>query len=384
MKQRHVTAFADEFGNNSFDFSKDGISSHFIIASIIINSNEIRAINTELEAIRRKFFQTGEMKSQNIGPNHKRRISLLRELNKLNYSIYAVIVDKRKLQGEGFKYKPSFYKYLNGILYKELYRTFPQLELEVDEYGTNDFMRGFKKYVETNYVQTLFSNFHFNINKSHNELGVQLADIIAGTLGYIYDETKKGEHSKVLSGLLKDKIIGLNFFPRNYDISSFDESKIYERSEYDENVANLSLRRIFDYLDNASGDSQDKRDSINFLKLLIRYHESNHQKKYTIATEFKKHLNINREQDIGDEKFTSIIAKLRDKGILIASSRNGYKIPTSVGEIKGYVRLTNNMALPLLNRIAICREAIKLSTNNSLDVLDDSEFSKLKELVDIL
>jgi len=384
MKQRHVTAFADEFGNNSFDFSKDDISSHFIIASIIVNSNEVSTINTELEIIRKKFFQTGEMKSQKIGSNHKRRMSLLSELNKLKYFVYAVIVDKKKLYGEGFRYKQSFYKYLNGLLYKELYRTFPNLELKVDEYGTNDFMRGFKEYVETHYARTLFSDFHFNMNKSHNELGVQLADIIAGTLGYIYDDTKKGEHSKILYSLLKEKITGLNRFPRNNEIASFNEAKMYDRSEYDDNVAKLSLRRIFEYLDNAKGGNQDEIDSMNFLNLLVRYHESNHQKTYTRAAEFKRHLNVNREQDIGREKFTNIIGKLRDKGILIASSRDGYKIPTSVAEIKGYVRLSNSMVLPLLNRIAVCREAIKLSTSNSLDVLDDSEFSKLKELVDIL
>ena len=65
----------------------------------------------------------------------------------MNFSVYAVVIDKRKLYGEGFKYKKSFYKYLNGILYKELYLTFPQLDLIVDEHGGNDFMRSFKKYV---------------------------------------------------------------------------------------------------------------------------------------------------------------------------------------------------------------------------------------------
>lgn len=130
---KKVIAFADEFGNNSFDFDKQG--SHFIIASIIINEDDINEIYVQLEAIRKKFFQSGEIKSSKVKDNHKRRILILRELNKVNFSVYAVIIDKRKLFGEGFKYKQSFHKYLNGILYKELYRTFPQLELKVDEHG---------------------------------------------------------------------------------------------------------------------------------------------------------------------------------------------------------------------------------------------------------
>ena len=97
MAVKKVIAFADEFGNNSFDFSKEGVSTHFIVASVIINANEIDTANAELEKIRQKFFQTGEMKSQKIATNHKRRETILQELTKLNFSIYAVVVDKNKL-----------------------------------------------------------------------------------------------------------------------------------------------------------------------------------------------------------------------------------------------------------------------------------------------
>lgn len=382
MALKQKIAFADEFGNNSFEFSKENVSSHFIIASVIINSDEINAVNSELEKIRKKYFQAGEMKSQNIGKNHKRREILLQELNSLNFSVYAVIVDKSKLYGEGFKYKKSFYKYLNGILYKELYRTFPKLELKVDEHGDNDFMRSFKKYIETNHIRTLFSGSDFNIEKSQNELGIQLADIVAGTLGYIYDDTKKGNHSATLQRLLNEKIISINQFPKNNEVTQFNESDIYAQSEYDENIAKLSLQRIFDYLDITTGDNQDKIDSINFVKLLIRYHESTHQTKYTTAAEFKRHINVNRDKKIGEQKFSYLIGKLRDKGILIASSDKGYKIPTTVAEIKRYIRHGNDIIFPILSRIEECRKSIKLSTNNSLDILDDAEFDKLKKLLE--
>ncbi|WP_414017698.1 DUF3800 domain-containing protein [Chryseobacterium sp. JJR-5R] len=53
MKQ--VIAFADEFGNNSFKFSTE--STHFIIASIIVNYEDLDAFYTEVEKIRSKYFQ---------------------------------------------------------------------------------------------------------------------------------------------------------------------------------------------------------------------------------------------------------------------------------------------------------------------------------------
>ena len=76
-----------------------------------------------------------------------------------------------------------------------------------------------------------------------------------------------------------------------------------------------------------------------------------------------------------------MVGSLRDKGILIASSREGYKIPTSNQEIKKYVQHGNSIVLPLLRRINVCREAVLLATNNSLDILDEPEFETLKDLI---
>jgi hypothetical protein len=375
---KNVIAFADEFGNNSFDFESQG--SHFIIASVIVNINEEDLVNKQLELVRKKYFQTGEIKSNKVGSNHSRRILILQALQNINFSIYSVVVDKEKLYGEGFKYKQSFYKYLNGILYKELFRTFPQLELKVDEHGGNDFMRSFKKYVEANHIRTLFSGSEFNVQKSHNELGVQLADLVAGTLGYIFDKGKKSEYSARYYELLKSKLISINHFPKQYDISEYAESNLY--SEYDETIASVSISRIFDFIDSTSATNDEKRDQLNFMKLLILFHQANHYRKYTKADEFIRHLNHNRENKIRKEQFTNLVGSLRDKGILIASSREGYKVPTTVVELKRYIKHGHGIIVPLLRRIDECRKAVLLATNNSYDILGDSEFRKLKQLLE--
>lgn len=375
---KRIIAFADEFGNNSFDFKNQG--SHFIIASVILNQDELPEIKEQLESIRKKYFQTGEIKSSKVKYNHKRRILILEELISINFSVYAVIIDKRKLFGEGFKFKQSFYKFLNGILYKELYRTFPQLELKVDEHGGNDFMRSFKKYVEKNHIRNLFTGSEFNINKSHNDLGVQLADFIAGTLGYIFDENKKSERSSEFVEILSDKLISLNQFPKEYKSEEFNEEDTF--NEYDDTIATLGLNRVFDYIDKTTGNNQDNLDRLNFAKLLLLYHQSNHPKKYTTSTEFIKHLNVNRQKNISKEQFSSkIIGHLRDNGLLIASSRDGYKIPTSAHDMKRFIKHGESIVFPVLRRIEECRNAILLATTNEYDILNEKEFKKLKELI---
>lgn len=377
---KKIIAFADEFGNNSFDFNSQG--SHFIITSVIMNSDELVENNKKLEVIRKKHFQTGEIKSSKVGKNHNRRKKILKELNLVNFSIYSVVVDKRKLYTEGFKQKRSFYKYLNGLLYKELYRTFPQLNLIVDEHGGNDFMRSFKKYVNKNHIRTLFSFSEFTIGDSKNEIGIQLADFMTGTLGYIFDEKKKNSESDYFFQLIKDKIISLNFFPKEYKVEEFQEDD-GKYNEYNSTLAELSIMRIFDYLDKAKGNSQLDLDRINFLKLLLLFSKSNHHKKFTTSNEFIQHMTINRSKNITPEYFkTKIVGHLRDKGVLIASGRSGYKIPSSINELKQFIRHGKNMILPMLRRIKECREILLLATNNDCDLLDSPEFKKLKLLIE--
>lgn len=377
MKQ--IIAFADEFGNNSFKFETE--SSHFIIASIITNSEEIDDLKKGLEQIRIKYFQKGEIKSNKVGNNHNRRKLILTELTELNFAIYAVIVDKRKLYGEGFKYKRSFHKFLNGILYKELYRTYPELELIVDEHGGNDFMKGFKKYVEKNHIGNLFSGSQFYIRQSHSELGVQLADFIAGTLGYIYDEHKKGNHSEEFTSLIHNKLTSLNNFPDEYELKTVSDTDT--QNIYDSTITALSLYRINDYLQTKIGDNAEERDRINFLKLLKFFNQSNPNNEYTSTNEFMNHLNVNREKPLKEQEFRNkIVAVLRDKGVLIASSGNGYKIPTNLLEIKLYINHGKNIILPMIKRIQECRKAIKMATENGLDILDEPEFVKLKKIIE--
>lgn len=375
MKQ--VVAFADEFGNNSFKFSTE--SSHFIIASVIVNYEDLDEFYLQAEDIRKKYFQTGEIKSSKIKDNHKRRLLILQDLSKLKFNIYSVVVDKRELFGEGFHYKKSFYKYLNGILYKELFKTFPKLELKVDEHGGNEFMIGFKNYVRDNHIRTLFEGSEFLIQNSDYELGVQIADLVAGTLGYIYDIHKQSDSSHFFYETLSPKIISINHFPKKYKLPEFEEFKVDE--EYNLAIAELSLRSIFDFLDIEKAESQQKQDAINFLKLLVRYHESNHYKNYTTSQEFIQHLNVNRQNKISKEMFGGLVGSLRDKGILIASSREGYKIPTSYEEIKKYVNHGNSIIIPLLKRIELCRNSILLATNNSLDILEDPKYKILREII---
>ena len=79
-----------------------------------------------------------------------------------------------------------------------------------------------------------------------------------------------------------------------------------------------------------------------------------------------------------DFLYRRIVAKLRDEGVLIASSSHGYKIPTCVKDILTYIEQTDTIVSPMLSRIGKCRTLIKKSTDGKLDVLDSKQFSGYK------
>ncbi len=377
---QQITAFADEFGNNSFDFQSQG--SHFIVATVITKTDNLDTLKEGINEIRKRHnFQKGEIKSSGVGPNHSRRKKILEDIAKLDISIYAVIVDKRKLSGEGFNYKKSFYKFLNNLLYKELYRTFPSLDLNVDEHGGNDFMREFKKYVEKHHLRTLFSGSDFNIKNSKLSDFIQLADFVAGTLGYIFDDSKKTEHSDDYQRILSPIIASLNFFPRELSFKEFQETNIDET--FDTRIAEVCFLRVQDFLDRESGNDQQKIDQISFLKLLLWLQRANPRNRFITTAEILSHLNQNRQEKIQEEYFrTKVIGNLRDKGVLIASGRQGYKIPTSAKDLDSFINHGKRIILPMLNRINEARHVIKMATGNELDLLSKKEYTELRKLLD--
>lgn len=380
---KRILAFADEYGNNSFDFTSQG--THFIVASIIINDTQKSSLESGLEIIRKKHFQTGEIKSKKVADNHKRRLTILNELCSLDFNIYALVVDKQRLFGEGFKFKEPFYKYLNSLLYKELFKAYPNLTLFVDEHGGNDFLLSFKKYVRKNHIRDLFSSSDFETGNSKDSIIIQLADFIAGSLGRCYDLNKNQSYRQNFLEVLKPRLSSINHFPKEFKAYQIEDNEI--QSEYDLQISKYGTNLALDFIETKRNRKQEDSDQINCVKLLLLHQSVFGSKKYLSAKELMNHLDIGRDKPLKDQQFRStVIGKLRDQGILIASSskgdKKGYRLPTSAHDLIKFLDHGNSLVLPILNRIKVCREKVKLGTNNKLDILEKEEFSKIRQILD--
>lgn len=143
-------AFIDEFGAFGYDFSNSGCTTHFIISAIIVYRDNLSIVANGESAIRQKYFQQGEIKSSQIGKNNKRRITIINELKQLPFQIFAFVCDKQKVyENSGLRFKKSFYKFLNNIVYQELRIAYSNLAITADEIGDNDYLQSFAEYVKS-------------------------------------------------------------------------------------------------------------------------------------------------------------------------------------------------------------------------------------------
>lgn len=191
-------AYIDEFGAFGFQFDKPNCSTHFIICAIILEESEIPIVEQGLEIIRKTHFQTGEIKSSKVNSNHLRRKRILDEMLKLPFHTYLYVVDKRKIyENSGLRYKGSFYKYLTGQVYDELRANFKGLKIVADEIGTNEFKKSFYAYsrakqkVERTLFGEIYDESDIMLVDSKKSVINQLADFIAGSYAFCYDEQKK-------------------------------------------------------------------------------------------------------------------------------------------------------------------------------------------------
>lgn len=371
-------AFIDEFGNNGLDFDKEGSTTHFIVTAILVDRDKLLNIEEKVEEIRKKFFQTGEMKSSNVKDNDVRRLKIINELNNVDYHVFSIVIDKRELKGEGFQYKGSFYKFLHSLVDRELFKTFPDLLIVADEHGGTEFKEGFIRYMKSRHIPDLFKQSEFKLSNSKSNLIVQLADIITGTLARCYEERKLSPNSSEFLSALKDKIIEIRCWPPDYKPLAYQPEKDFE--SYDPTISTLGLNLTRQFLKQFEDSIIPfETDQCSCLRFLQFYFINVNPEEYVPTFELINHIESRRKSTVSLHYFRSkIIAKLRDNGVIISSSNKGYKLPSSSKDLYEFVNHSNSYVQPMIDRLLKCRNQIKLVTKNELDIFDHEEFKYLK------
>ena len=120
---------------------------------------------------------------------------------------------------------------------------------------------------------------------------------------------------------------------------------------------------------------------MHFLKWLVDYSEGNRDE-FMPSDEVLSKLKQCGHDLVGQGLRNRVIGPLRDAGILIASSSNGYRLPVVVKDIRSYVNLCNSQIPPALARVKRAREIIQAATAGRLDILAGEDLHELRGAVE--
>ena len=117
--------------------------------------------------------------------------------------------------------------------------------------------------------------------------------------------------------------------------------------------------------------------------LLFRF-MNNSVRRYISTQELQNDLERKGFERLSTQSFRNrIIDKLRDYGVIIASSNKGYKLPSKKSEVEDFIKKTQGIIEPMLHRLKLCYNAIRLGSNGTIFMLDDPEYSTLKKLIEV-
>lgn len=372
-------AYLDESGGHGFDFSKSGTSKYFVVTAIIVESTNVGGLIHSFTSLKNKYYPYSELKSSKIGGKENLRLHVLNRLKDIDFTYYYLLVDKTKIHTDsGLQYKESFYKFIYGILYNNLYRTFRHLSVVADEMISNEFVVSFEKYITENHKADLFHQSKVTFSRSDQTILLQLADVIGGSMNRFY--SGKSEINPI--EILKDKCIGNINWPEGYIPYTIDEES--STDEFAEEISNLALLRIDDYIDrNTKSSDHSTKLRVVFLAYLRSVFLYNSKSSYIYTHEIIRHIKLSTSEDLKDQTIRQhIIGPLRSEGILIASNTNGYKIPSSTKDVISFFNLFSKIINPMVSRLQKSHEALHTATQGRLNMLEHPEFKFLKKLMD--
>ncbi len=382
---KEFVAFVDESGDANLETDKAGVSNWFIISAVIVSKDNLPEFMSAAENIRKTHFQTGEIKSSTIKDKdgHKRRIRILEEVLSLNFKVFTLAVLKSSAyKDSGLKYKPAFIKYINGILYNRLFKNYKNLEIYADEHGTDNFKLSMQRYIEKNHIPDLFWKSSFHIIKSSASVGVQLADIIVGTIAKIYEQKENNALKEMYIRLLKEKSLNLIEWPTKYQ-HYFDD--ISSSSKLDHEIHSHALAKSEVFLsENAKRSDEESLIQMCVLGYLAFKSRLEPSTGYISTNELLNHLKVSGYTRVSEQAIRStVIAKLRDQDVIISSCNKGYKIPNCFDDLRDFVERVNSQVIPLLERLNFARKSY-LTLELGIDMLSGERYPTLAELLETI
>ncbi len=202
-----MLVFIDDSGDAGFKLDKG--SSVFFIISLVIFDDHLEAERAALaiKDLRRelRFSEVSEFKF--FKSRKDVRIKFLQTINKINFTVRCLVVDKRIIRSPELRNKKdSFYSYAIKMVLQHSNNSILNAKIKIDGSGDKIFKKNFLTYLrrELNSDQKCVIQNCKLVDSKENVL-IQMADMVAGSIRRYYDNSVK--EPKIYKEIIQKHII---------------------------------------------------------------------------------------------------------------------------------------------------------------------------------
>lgn len=209
MKKSNQLIFIDDSGDPGFK-TKRGASRLFVIACIIFNDHiDAEFASASLKMLKKQLGWKQEREFKFHRATEEQKSAFFQSLKSLNFHVYATIVDKSLIIKPPIKKSDSFYqeiilRTLHNI--NEMNNAIIFLDGKTSKNYRNRSVAKIRQSLNKNTRRMI----QFRLKDSRNDILIQLADMIAGSIRVKYDPEKSIKTDYLR--LIKNKINLLSFY----------------------------------------------------------------------------------------------------------------------------------------------------------------------------
>jgi len=205
-----MLVFIDESGDTGRKIQK-GSSEYFVIVLVTFEEHEdavncdqrIALLREELHLPKNYEFKFNKMRRE-------QRELFLKAVLPYSFFYFGVIINKdpKKLYGEGFNIKESFYKYTCSLVFENAKPYLKDAIVIIDGSGSREFKFQLQSYLKKKIGSDLIRK--VKMQSSHSNNLVQLADMIAGSVHRSL--SKKGD-KHIYRPIIKSREMSVQIWP---------------------------------------------------------------------------------------------------------------------------------------------------------------------------
>lgn len=204
-----MLVFVDESGDAGLKLDQ-GSSEYFVVTLVAFEENdEAEALDKRIDLLKRELGMNplGEFKFNKSNKNIRNQF--LRAVLPYTFFYFAIIINKKKLYGEGFKYKESFYKYTSSLVFENAKPYLEKAKVIIDGSGSKEFRNQLSSYLRKKTGGGYIKKIKLEDSKRNNLL--QLADMISGS---IFRSLSDKSDAEIYRDIIKSREIYVQIWPR--------------------------------------------------------------------------------------------------------------------------------------------------------------------------